>query len=633
MDRPRLIRSGTIDLAEHPAFRIGRLLVDPLAREIRFNDKSQRVEPQPLKVLVALAERRGEVVTREELISCCWDGRAIGDDVINRAILLLRRIAKASGAFVIETIPKAGYRLAENSVVRSYSRSIVGAVLAVAAIAGSALLLLRERSDQSHPPLAVIELAPFAAIGGGVATETARASEATVADMLANSGLPVVRPHAMSQEGKPAELRLSGQVRDAGDQIEADVHLDDLVHGTLLLSHRFLVERDQAKNLPEQMGAFAATSLGNAGAMMALDRRRPEDPHLTGELLRQWTMMINTEDPIGTYRTVDRIADQMPNSAVAQLGLAMVSSHVIPLLPMQERFAALAKARRAAARAHVLAPQDGDVAWPDCQLYSPVRLIECENSLTKSFNLDPNSLFVAAGMRNHLVDVGRFRDALEYDRLAVAAMPYMAGRLAASTMLLEGLGFHDRADEQFSRARRWWPNNELLFSTRFQGMLDRGDVARAAAFAARIPPQMGLIDKQAAAIVAAEVKARRPDQVRSHCLSSTLDDNLTHLCLVALVELGDDDGAMWMVDRLYPNLIASNPKDEDRLYLARRGGLSLGILSTPALAPLRNDRRFISVAGRVGLLRYWRQDHLPDFCTLGHERICALIQRDRSWAA
>ena len=62
-------------------------------------------------------------------------------------------------------------------------------------------------------------------------------------------------------------------------------------------------------------------------------------------------------------------------------------------------------------------------------------------------------------MRNHLVSVGRFNDALDYDRLAVAAMPYMAGRRSASTMLLEMLGQGDVPSSNFSGCGAGGPNS------------------------------------------------------------------------------------------------------------------------------------------------------------------------------
>lgn len=623
MDQFRSIASTPMVLAERPAFRLGQLLVDPLAHEIRFNRQTERVEPQPLKVLIALADRRGQVVNRDILVETCWNGRIVGDDVINRAILILRRIAKASGAFAIQTVPKAGYRLTEVEPQRWSKRWSTWGYLAALAAAAFCLLWLRNQPDQSHPPLPVVELAPLVSSGGRLARETAKASDAVVADMLTNSGLPVLKARDGSRLGQPADLRLSGQVRTIGGLVEADLQLDDLTHGTLLLSRRFSVISENAKDLPEQMGAFAATALATTGAMMALDRHRPGDRRLTGELLRQWSMMILFEDPVSSYQAVERIARQMPDSAVAQLGLAMSTSHVLPLLAPADRATALIKGRVAAARARVLAPNYGDVALPVCTLNSPAEMGQCELALRKAFELDPNSPFVAAGLRNQLVDVGRFREALAYDRLAVAAMPYMAGRLSASTMLLEGLSLRPRAAQQFERVRRWWPEFDRVFALRIEGILDRGSIEDAAAFVATMPADVNVIDRSAVASIANDVATRQTQRVRSQCLLSPIEDGLSYFCLVALARGNDIDGAFMMADRLYPTLIADDPKDEDRLFIGRSANLGLGALSAPALAPLRRDPRFIKIAKRVGLMRYWRHNHLPDFCAARGVPICA----------
>ena len=624
MDRPKLI-AAPIDLADRDAFRLGRLIVDPLAREIRFDHRSERVEPQPMKVLVLLADKRGEVVTRDELIERCWSARYVSDDVVNRSILLLRRIAKSSSTFTIETVPKAGYRLTEIEGQQASSRPwpLWSAAAATAILSVAAIFMLRGPADQSHPPLAAIELAPFVAAGDPLTGETAKASDTAVADMLANSGLPVLRPRAAGSQGRAADLRLSGQLRSVGDRVEASLQLDDIAHGTLLLSHRFIVSHDQAKLLPEQIGAFAATSLATTGALMALDRQRPGDRRLTGELLRQWSMMIVFEDVAATYQSVDRIAAQMPDSAIAQLGLAMSTVHMLPLLPAEERPAALAKGRAAAARARELAPGYGDVAVPDCNLYSPARLDRCEAVLRAAFKADPTAPFVAAAMRNHLVSVGRFNDALDYDRLAVAAMPYMAGRRSASTLLLEALGQRDPAEQQFQRVRRWWPEFDLIFGDRLEGMLDRGDIEDAAAFVAAMPAGIDVIDRAAVRSIAADVVAKRPLQLRARCLSEA--DSLSYFCLVAMLRSNDLDGAFAIADRMFPRLVAATPAEEDRLFLQHPGRSELGMLSSPALARLRADLRFITIAERVGLLRYWREGHLPDFCRGAAEPVCARI--------
>jgi tetratricopeptide (TPR) repeat protein len=65
-----------------------------------------------MQVLVALF-RAGAIVTREELIQRCWDGRIVGDDAINRVLSRIRHIATdfGQGSFSVETITKVGYWL------------------------------------------------------------------------------------------------------------------------------------------------------------------------------------------------------------------------------------------------------------------------------------------------------------------------------------------------------------------------------------------------------------------------------------------------------------------------------------------------------------------------------------------
>src|SRR5438067_5804201 len=107
-----------IDLGVERPFRVGGASIDPASRDASFNGTVERLQPQNLKVLIALARRRREVVTRDELVDLCWDGRFVGDDVINRAISTLRQFAERVGGFAIETVPRAGYRLIETTSTR-----------------------------------------------------------------------------------------------------------------------------------------------------------------------------------------------------------------------------------------------------------------------------------------------------------------------------------------------------------------------------------------------------------------------------------------------------------------------------------------------------------------------------------
>ena len=109
----RVATADRIDLGSEAKFRVGSATVDPVAHEAAYNGLTERLQPQNLKVLLALARKRELVVTRDELIDCCWDGRIVGDDVIHRAISTLRQFAARAGGFAIETVPRSGYRLTE----------------------------------------------------------------------------------------------------------------------------------------------------------------------------------------------------------------------------------------------------------------------------------------------------------------------------------------------------------------------------------------------------------------------------------------------------------------------------------------------------------------------------------------
>jgi formylglycine-generating enzyme required for sulfatase activity/DNA-binding winged helix-turn-helix (wHTH) protein/dienelactone hydrolase len=102
-----------VDLADEPDFALGDLHVRPSSREVMIAGEREVLEPRVMQVLVALARRRGQVISRDQLIEECWAGRVVGEDAINRCIARVRRLAEAHGRFSIETIARVGYRLTE----------------------------------------------------------------------------------------------------------------------------------------------------------------------------------------------------------------------------------------------------------------------------------------------------------------------------------------------------------------------------------------------------------------------------------------------------------------------------------------------------------------------------------------
>ena len=99
------------DLRE--GFTLGDAEVLPQEGVIRRDGEILRPEPQTWRVLLALAARDGKLVTKEDLVREVWDGRAVADDPINRAIREVRKCFgdSAKAPTYLETLHKRGYRL------------------------------------------------------------------------------------------------------------------------------------------------------------------------------------------------------------------------------------------------------------------------------------------------------------------------------------------------------------------------------------------------------------------------------------------------------------------------------------------------------------------------------------------
>ena len=71
-------------------FRLGEFLVEPQLNTIVGANKSTRIEPKVMQVLVCLAERAGEVVPKERIMQSVWADTFVTDDVLTRVTSTLR---------------------------------------------------------------------------------------------------------------------------------------------------------------------------------------------------------------------------------------------------------------------------------------------------------------------------------------------------------------------------------------------------------------------------------------------------------------------------------------------------------------------------------------------------------------
>jgi DNA-binding winged helix-turn-helix (wHTH) protein/TolB-like protein/Tfp pilus assembly protein PilF len=93
--------------------QIGAWTVEPALDRISSAASIVKLEPKAMSVLVFLADRAGEVVSRDALLAAVWPGVVVGDDSLTQVVIKLRKAlgdAPESPSY-IQTIAKKGYRL------------------------------------------------------------------------------------------------------------------------------------------------------------------------------------------------------------------------------------------------------------------------------------------------------------------------------------------------------------------------------------------------------------------------------------------------------------------------------------------------------------------------------------------
>lgn len=166
--------------AESPAiYRFGDFELDVAAYELRRGAEPVRLERQPMDLLILLVQRRGELVTRAEIVDRLW-GKDVFVDVETGVHTAVRKVRQALGdpagtpAF-LETVAGRGYRFVARVDVRSSAAALSSGAAALAVAADSS-----HRHDEAGTTagataprhrrrvgLVVAALALAAATGGG----------------------------------------------------------------------------------------------------------------------------------------------------------------------------------------------------------------------------------------------------------------------------------------------------------------------------------------------------------------------------------------------------------------------------------------------------------------------------------
>ena len=276
------------------SYAFGSFRLDTAEKVLYQRDQPVPLTPKAVETLLALVERHGRLVTKEELLRIVWPDTFVEENNLAQNISLLRRVLGegAGGRRLIETVPRRGYRFVEPveqraDVARLPEEAGPGAPAPVAA-----------------PEVSAIAVLPFADMSPGRDQDylCEGLAEELINALTQIEGLRVAARTASFHFRGGADVRavggqlgvgtlLEGSVRKAGDRLRVTVQLIETATGYHRWSRRFDRQLDDVFAIQDEIAESVANSLRGA-VLTPLEKEA---------LLRPQTGPAAYESPRATY--------------------------------------------------------------------------------------------------------------------------------------------------------------------------------------------------------------------------------------------------------------------------------------------------------------------------------------------
>jgi DNA-binding winged helix-turn-helix (wHTH) protein/tetratricopeptide (TPR) repeat protein len=601
-----------IDLAEEQDFAIGGMRVMPAARTTEMNDERVELQPRVMQVLVALANARPGVVSREKLIELCWGGRIVGDDALNRCILALRHLAQhfTPAPFAIETVPRVGHRLIESgstpvSVPTERRRGArLAAAAAVSIVALIALAILA--SSPGFWPRPKDEQTPTVLVTSGTRDSASQSLARELAVKLGNlgeaqsAGMRLISD-AVSRSEEPDLILQASRTADPG-VAGANLVLIAAPDRAILWSKEFKQASGNLADLKQQAAFAVARVIGCATEAMA-----NKDPLQGAELktyLNACAALAGSEEATGsTVPMLEGVVARSPQFVGGWAKLLSAETAQLESSSDTEASAVQASLARHIATARKLQPNLAEAYIGQYMLVPPAQFLERSRILDAAVARNPQHAWVRMQRAIFLQSVGRLKEALDDAREAVKLDPLSPEVRDIYISMLAFAGRMDEARSELIAAERLWPGASSLLMTRYTLNLRLGD------------PKEALRLLLSGAV---QTPSRRSHESFLQARIDPSPENIERALRNGRNMMRYRPGA---IENHIQTLAEFHRKDELlQVLLNRRGADALEpvteVLFHPAFAELHRDPRFMRVAEQFGLLGYWRAtDRWPDFCT------------------
>ncbi len=614
--------------------------------ELRRDGRTKRLERLPMELLILLAERQQQLVTRSEILERLWGAEVFvdGDAAINTAV---RKVRRALGddpdrPQFVETVVGKGYRFVgpikmvtaaeppaagESAApvdspstplpsassaggLRRRGRGLVAlAVVALALTVAAGVFLRRSRTA---PGLESIAVLPFENVGGDPDTEYL--SEGLTNHLINRlSRLPrlkvIGRASVSRYKGKNPDVRdvgrelgvgavVTGRVTQRPEGFTLAVELTDTRDRSQIWGAAYERRSSELIVAHEQLAAEVAEQLRSELSprdRALLSRRDTADPEAYRLYLRG-RYLSNERTAAALLKAIEYFQEAIardPRFALAYAGLAdvhstMASAYNKRTAPRDARV----HARAAALRAAEIGPE---LSETHASLGQVLMQFEwdwagAQSALNRAVELDPGN-GAALHARSHLdLALGNFEASARDSFLALDTDP-------ASVMLSIHLGEHHHLSRQFDAAVAQYrkalelnpnhPNARPLLALVYE---QQGEYARAIAELERAAPFFAGTSRVRGPLGRLYGRAGRRSEARA--LLEDLQRERSGSSYVA----ADDIAAVHL---------GLGEKDLAFEWLERaceeRGAALVNLKAEPAFDPLRGDPRFAELLRCVGL--------------------------------
>lgn len=590
-------------------FYIGDWEVLPGKGVLRRGDQEERPEPKVFAVLIALARRDTNLVTKQELIDEVWGGRPTSDEPIARCLSQLRGHLddRQTPHVFIETIQKRGYRLIEKVKLdqpwwtRPILKKSIAAVLAVVLIGVIATNIDSRPTQPPSPPARSIAVMPFQNLSGSEADEylVLGFKEELVQILQGLDDYTVKSIRGEYDDKEPDEIArefgvgslLMGSLRRSGDDLKISYQI--ATDGTVANGGKIEGTVEDLFSLQESLAVMVRDSLVGESAQVLI-KSRPSDSSAYDGYMRGMYALEHRGDPGNLEKAIELFNNAIRldrNYGPPYLALATVYA-LMPNYRGSNQLEMDALALDTIEKGIDADPNLADTAsfvW-GYQYHKQKRWDEAEAAYVRAINADVIDSNAFNWYSRMLASVGRLDDSLEQSLAGLEldpGSPLLNSRTAMSYAWLQNtekaLMYYERANDL------GWSGTTHVLGYSFI-LIQTGQIEKAQNLAHAAVEMAGAPTGWVAPVFAAMTDPGRIQEALEALDESSVIQPVSPLAdFTVRALLGDLDGAMRIAQLL------EKPGEV----------FEMDMLFIPEFAALRRHPDFMPLLDRLGITDYW----------------------------